>query len=130
MAPFNAGNAPAYQDLSIALRPDEFQGVHAAFHNGPQQPSTMDHKGYEEFLNEGSIDDTQPLPCRTCAGRHLRQGGTPHASRARPHNLGLGQPHHSGGDTDDRCVAHLSIEARQLWDQVREEWMASLLPAR
>jgi hypothetical protein len=38
----------------------------------------------------------------------------PHASRARPHNLGLGQPQHSGGDTDDRCVAHLSIEARQL----------------
>lgn len=37
MAPFNAGNAPSYQDLSIALRPDEFQGVHAAFHNGPQR---------------------------------------------------------------------------------------------
>jgi hypothetical protein len=26
---------------------------------------------------------------------------------------------------NNHLVAHLSVEARQLWDQLREEWMAS-----
>ena len=62
-------NAPSYQDLSIALRPDEFQGVHAAFHK------LLAASGF----GPGETMATSLLPTRQSSGIGLPPSSSPTA---------------------------------------------------